>query len=239
MSKLYEFMDLLYGQINKGIYVWGGDGENLSEMKDPIAWIDRKVAESSNRKLATNLYKERAAKGIEVRAFDCSGLVYWCLKTLGLQKEDVSSRGLYNLCDKVKSHKDLKVGDFVFHHDGTRIVHVGVYAGDGQCIEDRGYKYGVVLSNRSLSAYWNRYGRWKDFKNDSVDPEPPKKTTVYVKGRSVNVRNADNTKGTIIGIAHRKDTYPLLAVAPSGWYMINYNGAIGYISNRADLTELR
>jgi hypothetical protein len=169
---LYNFLTLIWDQINKGIYVWGGDGEILSEMSDPIAWIERHETSAKDAKRAVALYKKRVAAGVkEIRAFDCSGLVYWALHTLGLQKSDVSSRGLYGLCDKLEK-TDLRDGDLVFHHDGTRIVHVGVYVGSGQVVECKGRDDGVVLTKRTNKLYWNRFGRWKAFEEPTPKPDP-------------------------------------------------------------------
>ena len=174
-SILADFLALLYGQVNRGIYVWGGDGEILSDMDNPIAWIERHESSAKDAKRAVALYKKRVAAGVkEIRAFDCSGLVYWALHTLGLQKSDVSSRGLYALCDKIEK-TDLREGDLVFHHDGTRIVHVGVFASNGQVIECKGRDDGVVLTRRSNKLYWNRFGRWKAFEEEPTpapDPDP-------------------------------------------------------------------
>lgn len=236
------FMNLLYSQVDRGIYVWGGNGQNLSAMDKPEAWIERHETSAKNAARAVKLYRTRVEDGVtEIRAFDCSGLVYWALHKLGLQKSDVSSRGLYSLCEKIQK-ADLRPGDLVFHHDGKQIVHVGVYIGTNRYIECRGRDYGVVCNTRS-SGYWNRFGRWKAF----VDkPEPEPATVVYVKGGSVNVRSVDHVpkdkkqkESTIIGIAHRGETYPLIKIAPSGWYNINFRGQLGYISNRPDLTEVR
>lgn len=229
MATTSDFLKLLYDQVGRGIYVWGGDGELLDTMSDPVAWIERHETSASNAKRAVTLYKDRVRAGVsDVRAFDCSGLVYWALHSLGLQKGDVSSRGLYSLCEKIKK-SELRPGDLVFRHNGIQIVHVGVWAHDGNQIECRGRDYGVVCNKRS-SGYWNRFGRWKAFTGERV---------VYVKGGSVNVRSGDTTKASIIGVAHRGDTFPLLGYGASGWYQINFKGFIGYISNRTDLTELR
>lgn len=237
MATVNDFLKLLYNQVERGIYVWGGDGENLSDMKNPVTWIERHEESASDAKRAVKLYHKRVESGItDIRAFDCSGLVYWALHSLGLQKDDVNSRGLYSLCEPINK-AELKPGDLVFHHNGVRIVHVGVWANGGYQIECRGRDVGVVCNKRS-SGYWNRFGRWKGFSPDPT-PAPTPTKTVYVKGGSVNVRSGDTTKASIIGVAHRKDTYPLLGYGASGWYMINFKGAIGYISNRADLTELR
>lgn len=233
MTKLEQFLELLYSQVDKGIYVWGANGEILDDMEKPREWIKRHESNSTLANQAIKLYDKRIKDGeVKIRAFDCSGLVYWALKTLGLQNYDVSSRGLYNLCEKV-SKNELRAGDLVFHHNGIKIVHVGVYVG-GEVIEDKGYKWGVVATKRA-AGYWNRFGRWKAFKDEPL-PQP---TMVYVKGGSVNVRDKDNKKGKIVGVAHRGESYSLLGTAESGWYKISFKGSAAYISNRADLTEVR
>lgn len=181
MLTVNDFLDLLKGQVNKGIYVWGGDGELLSDMKDPIAWIERHEQNETDAKRAVNLFKKRVEKGVdEIRAFDCSGLVYWALHKLGLQKSDVSSRGLYALCTPIEK-KDLRYGDLVFHHDGTRIVHVGVYFSDGQVIECKGRDYGVVITKRSNKTYWNRFGRWKAFESEEPERKPDESAFIFTR----------------------------------------------------------
>ena len=231
MADVNVFLNLLYSQVNRGIYVWGGDGQNLSAMEKPEEWIARHETTAKNAARAEKLYRQRVEDGVtEIRAFDCSGLVYWALHKLGLQKSDVSSRGLYGLCEKIEK-SELKLGDLVFHHDGKQIVHVGVYAGAAKYIECRGRDVGVVCNRRS-SGYWNRFGRWKAFMDD------PAKQYVYVKGGSVRVRKGDNVKTRCIGIAHRGETYQYLGPAPSGWYQIEFKGQIGYISNATKYTVL-
>ena len=235
MATIKEFLDLLYSQVDRGIYVWGGNGELLDAMSDPVAWIERHEEDAKDAERAIVLYHQRIEDGLSgIRAFDCSGLVYWALKTLGLQNTDLSSRGLYDKSEHL-SQNELRPGDLVFHHDGTRVVHVGVWADNGNQIECKGRDVGVVLTKRR-SGYWNRFGRWKGF-DDEPQPEP--KGIVYVKGGSVNVRSGDSTKTKIIGVAHRGNEFVCLGFGDSGWYKIDYKGAVGYISNRADLTELR
>ena len=179
--ELYNFLTLIWDQINRGIYVWGGDGELLSEMSDPVGWIERHESSAKDAKRAVNLYKKRVDAGVkEIRAFDCSGLVYWALHALGLQKSDVSSRGLYALCTPLEKN-DLRDGDLVFHHDGTRIVHVGVYVGNGQVIECKGRDDGVVLTKRSNKLYWNRFGRWKAFEHEEPDRNPDESAFIFTR----------------------------------------------------------
>lgn len=235
METVSEFLEILSDQVNKGIYVWGGNGEILNQMKDPEAWIRDKETSDANAERAIKLYKRRKAIGIkEIRAFDCSGLIFWALKTLGLVKKDVSSQGLYKLCEPIEE-KDLKPGDLVFHDDGKQIVHVGAWVTGGNQIECLGRDVGVV-KNKRKAKYWNRFGRFP-----GLQPKlTPTKKSVYVKGGSVRVREGDNTGTRCIGIVHHGDTFPLIGISEStGWYRIPYGPGEGYITNKPQYTELR
>ena len=225
-----RFLALLREQVGRGVYVWGGNGELLDAMDDPNAWIRRHEANAADANRAIALYEARRRAGIkEIRAFDCSGLVFWALRTVGVLQKDVSSRGLYALCEPVVK-EDLKPGDLVFHHDGKRIVHVGVCDGNAQ-IECRGRDEGVVRNARR-AGYWNRFGRLRMAEEDD-------RAFVLVKGGSVRVRAGDSVQTPCIGIAHRNDRLPYLGTAPSGWYRIDWNGREAYITNRPRYTEVR
>jgi len=235
MTLIEKFEELLRSQVNRGIYVWGGNGENLCEMKDPEAWIRSKETSAENAERAIKLYRKRKAVGVkEIRAFDCSGLVYWVLKTLKLIDKDASSRGLYKLCTPIEE-EELKPGDLVFHDDGKQIVHVGAWVTGGYQIESMGRDVGVVKSKRK-AGYWTKFGRYPKLQED---PQPTEQT-VYVKGENVRVREGDNAETKKLGTAHRGDTFPLLGVSQStGWYQIPYAGGTGYITNKPQYTELR
>ena len=82
MSELTDFLNLLRGQVGRGIYVWGGNGQDLNAMSDPIAWIERREEDPENEKRDIALYEKRKKDGVNpIQAFDCSGLVYWALHT--------------------------------------------------------------------------------------------------------------------------------------------------------------
>lgn len=236
MSKREKFLEAARSQVNKGIYVWGGNGENLLTMDDPEAWIRKKETSKENADRAINLFAERVENGVDpIRAFDCSGLVYWSQKEAGVGYGDKTAQGYWKECEPVKN---LQAGDLVFHSNGLRCTHVGIYNGDGYVIESLGRDVGVVLNRRIDTQYWNKWGRLKKM---PYDPEPkPEPTDAYVlvKGRSVNVRVGDGTYARVIGVAHRGETYRLISTAPSGWYEIDFKGQIGFISNRPDLTEV-
>lgn len=235
MDLIKKFESLLNEQVGHGIYVWSGNGENLCEMRDPEAWIRSKETSEENAERAIKLYRKRKAAGVKViRAFDCSGLIYWALKTLGLIKDDVSSRGLYRLCKPI-DEAELQPGDLVFHEDGKQIVHVGAWVTGGYQIESMGRDVGVVKSKRK-AGYWTKFGRYPKLQED---PQPTEQT-VYVKGENVRVREGDNAETKKLGTAHRGDTFPLLGVSEAtGWYRIPYGSGEGYITNKPQYTELR
>lgn len=143
------------------VYVWGGQGEDLSAMADPEAWIKKRETSAANAQRAIAFYRKAVARSmLPLRAFDCSGLIVRFLQDNGLVKNDMSSRGLYNASTKLE-RAGLGAGDLVFRHNGTRIYHVGVYLGNGLVAEAKGRDDGVVIRdiNASGKSYWNRYGR--------------------------------------------------------------------------------
>jgi len=92
-------------------------------------------------------------------AFDCSGLVYYCLKQAG------SSRGRYNAAgysqvsdwEKITSMGDLEKGDLIFFWNSakTKVGHVGIYIGSGTMI-DASSANGKVVKRSCTTSYWKK-----------------------------------------------------------------------------------
>ena len=102
MNIIDKFIEMLRTQVDKGIYVWGGNGEDLRSMNAPKDWIRRRETSAANANRAIALYDRRVQSGItEIRAFDCSGLIYWALDKQDLQASDINSRGLYAKCKPI------------------------------------------------------------------------------------------------------------------------------------------
>lgn len=92
-------------------------------------------------------------------SFDCSGMVYYCMKSCGL---NVSRRSSYSYADNtawtlVESISDLKAGDLLFFKsdDKDKVSHTGIYVGGGSFIHASSSSGKVIKSSISTS-YWTR-----------------------------------------------------------------------------------
>ncbi len=95
--------------------------------------------------------------GASPSGFDCSGLVYYVLKSLGYSPyrtpADQYNQGTY------VSKANLQPGDIVFFH-GTYtsgISHVGIYAGDGQFIHAPNSRSVVSYADLTTGYWANHY----------------------------------------------------------------------------------
>ena len=92
-------------------------------------------------------------------AFDCSGLVYFCLKTCGVHTSRYSSSG-FSRVDKWKnitSISDLRPGDLVFFKSDSDpgVNHTGIYIGSNHFIH-ASFSSGKVVRSNITGAYWVR-----------------------------------------------------------------------------------
>lgn len=95
--------------------------------------------------------------------FDCSGLVYYSLRQVGITPPRTSaSQSQHSAWQKVNKSQ-LKRGDLVFFASsasGSRIGHVGIYLGGGQFVHaSSGSKMSVIVSNLNSGSYAKRF-RW-------------------------------------------------------------------------------
>lgn len=126
-------------------YIWGGKGEFIT---------------TDSLRMFKNMYPDAAAQGkydipskyIDngYRAFDCSGLLYWGFKQVGI---DIGG----STYDQINSGREVSVndarpGDLLFYGN---LQHVGMYIGDGQWIEaPKSHDY-VKIAN----VPWSKIGR--------------------------------------------------------------------------------
>lgn len=121
-------------------YVFGAKGEILTQ-----AILDRLARE--NPGTYTSSYKAKAAKYIGQHCTDCSGLISWYTDRI---------RGSYNYHDTAAvrvsiDHLDDSMVGWALWKPG----HIGVYIGDGWCIEAKGINYGTIRSKVS-STPWQK-----------------------------------------------------------------------------------
>lgn len=202
-----DFAQFAEQQAGKWCYVWGGNGTDMSAMDDRTrnSWITKqeKRLESSTYPLEDRisdiqwLYNNLTNSGVNpVRGGDCSGFVYWCLKELGLQKSDLSSRGFFGICRQVTAD-ELQAGDLLFrwtdqNGDGafqqSEIVHIGIYLGNGRSVDCAGRRKGV-LTNLVQGAGWQVFGRLKYFADENPDPveEPEIEPSEGVDGDDITI----------------------------------------------------
>lgn len=167
---MLNFFDYLEAQVNKAIYVWGGQGKNLSEMSEEKAetWIHNREAarngnsaqNEANAERAIALYRKRRTQGVNpILAFDCSGLIMYFLQNLaGEFDSDKTAKNLYFLCDYHPAKNEIKPGDLVFKGaTPLTITHVGVYVGDGKVVESFGRDVGVIKTDLDNGG-WGFFG---------------------------------------------------------------------------------
>ena len=88
--------------------------------------------------------------------FDCSGLMLWCHKQMGISIPRTSLE--QSRSGKAVSKSDLQVGDLVFFKTTSAPVgHVGMYIGNGQFIHAPNKNKPVKIDSLSSSYYSSRY----------------------------------------------------------------------------------
>lgn len=147
---------------------------------------------------------------LDPKAFDCSELVQWLYAQCGYRVPD----GSYNQYPKtvaVPKGAPLKVGDPYFFIDSRgKVYHVGVYIGNGQCVEARGKAYGVIKTNvpsvKKRGAIFRRFvkdldGRAIEFET-AFDSEQHYWVLAHANGYKAN-RLIDWCRANTIAVAYK------------------------------------
>ncbi len=244
---LNKFILYLTEQVGEP-YLWGGQHTRLTP-ENYVRIIEKKEAGrgkypdgTTYADAAIAFCRKKFEEGATVLyAYDCSGLgCYWLCNLTHLYKCDVNANTMMGRC--ILKEGLPKKGWWVFRLNGQRASHIGYMIDDEYLIEAKGRQYGVVKT-RFRTKDWHRWGIPKVFEKELTPqpeptPVPVPEQRVEVIGKSVNVRAADSKKGKLLFTAHRGDTFPFLAVAPSGWYEIHTKKGRGFITNLARYTKL-
>ena len=92
--------------------------------------------------------------GSTPKGFDCSGLVQYVCKSVGISVNRNSASQFSN--GKAVNKSDLQPGDLLFFAKGGRINHVGIYAGNGQMIHAP--RTGDVVKYESINSSYRKNG---------------------------------------------------------------------------------
>lgn len=143
--------------------------------------------------------RKALAEHLNVKVHDCVGLIkgyLWCdSATDNTPKynanQDKSANGMYNACKERGYINTLpEIAGVLVFFDG----HVGVYIGNGEVIEARGFDYGVVKTKLSARP-WKRWGLcpWITYPSDEKPAESPK------KAETATNTTTDEKKTAIVG----------------------------------------
>lgn len=181
-----DFIDKILIPLNEGWgYIWGTAG---------AIWTA-----AAQRKATRKQTKAYGSKWIGKHVCDCSGLVLWALRQLGVSVPH-SSSSQHRLCDIFGDFKNgaradgkpLKPGTLVFMRNGPTKKpwnHVGVYIGNGICVESKGTKYGVVMSPVSTWVCWGEL-KYIDYTNEDGDILEPTRPTIRKGNTGEDVKYA-------------------------------------------------
>jgi len=199
------------------------------------------------------LTKKYGSKWIGRMVTDCSGLLCWALKQLGVeivhharyQYTDASKRkgGLIN--GKREDGQPILPGTAVFLKGSQdHIHHVGVYVGHGICIEAKGTRWGVVTSELTHWDYWGElkvvdYTDAEKLENEPA-PEIPKrkedyefKAVVDNPGEWLNVRQQPDEGSKRLFKIYKGDVVDVIdTTSATGWWQIKYSGLVGWASSK-------
>jgi hypothetical protein len=176
---------------------------------------------------------------------DCSGLVRWALKQLGV---DVVHHATYLYTDWCRAKgqlqngrrtdgQPLKPGSLVFLKGAEeKIHHVGVYVGDGIVIEAKGTQAGVITSGLEK---WDHWGELKvvDYTNGEIvlpsdaEAKAAVRAEVTNPGKWLNLRARPDSDSQRIATIDPGTIVDILT-EDQGWYQIRTGGRIGWVDGK-------
>ena len=93
--------------------------------------------------------------------FDCSGLVYYCLKEAGSNRNRYNAAGYSRVSDweKITDINDLKKGDLIFFYNNSfsKVGHVGIVVSSSGKMIDASSSNGEVVRRSYLTSYWKKH----------------------------------------------------------------------------------
>ncbi|MBD5560102.1 MAG: C40 family peptidase [Clostridia bacterium] len=151
-------------------YVYGGKGQRMSDSLI-ASIVSSNLGDARSPYLRAGYIEQTQLQTGGQRATDCSGLVMDFMWWAGDDSDPIRSLcpsiGMYNANNMLEAAVEKgpietmpEIPGLLVHSNG----HVGIYIGDGEVIEARGVRYGVVktrLAERSF-RYWSK-SPWIDY----------------------------------------------------------------------------
>lgn len=135
--------------------------------------------------------------------------------------------------------KEAKSGELptAYLNDGLgNFKHVGLYIGNGKCVEAKSTQYGVVYSDIST---WDYASKLVNTEYDVTEGDAPmQKMQVYAEsGRTVNLRKTASTSGTIVTHVPVGATV-LVGKETNGFAAVTYGSYTGYMMTKFLTTDV-
>ncbi len=223
MNKLQEFLAIVNSKIGAG-YVYGGQsGEPLT--REALA----KLVNTFGR---SNYYYSNysAEKWIGYQYFDCSGLIVYTLRRMGLipMIADYSAQSIFSVLCSPVSKSQLRPGDICFRNTDTNgIVHCGIYTGNDRLTHARGTFYGVVSTQ--LFDSFNTFGRLKYFTGEYNDTKITFEQSVKTVPADTNIYDLPDEASAVLTKLKSGGTANIKAILSGNWYLVSLTGKMGYI----------
>ena len=172
-----------YALDNKWGYIFGQSGAmwTAGDQKVKVNYMVKNFGEDwkKNADAKDNKYYLSALNGgkwVGHNVADCSGMFVWAYRQYGLKITHGSTSIYKSHCDKKGRltdalKKTILPGTAVFTGDTeAKHPHVGLYVGNGKCIEAAGVDSGVITSNITAGK-WKWYGQLKSVKYPASEGE--------------------------------------------------------------------
>jgi hypothetical protein len=125
----------------------------------PVVVYQKPSKQALKISLKENLGKEYVWAEEGPKAFDCSGLTYYCYGRMNLEIPRVSREQAEGGVEVARD--GLQYGDLVFFDTGRdftgTVTHVGVYIGEGKFQHASSSKGGVIITSLNDSDYTKRF----------------------------------------------------------------------------------
>ena len=135
-------------------YIWGKRGQVWTQANQNAATREKTV--------------QYGQKWVGRKVADCSGMFVWAYKRFGesiYHGSDTIWRKYTSMTGRVEGTLSIRPGTAVFMENDGKRTHIGLYVGDGKCIEAQGTRTGVVESDISR---WDEWGMLTDVDYEGV-----------------------------------------------------------------------